>query len=86
MPKVTLLALSILDHRVDVAHGEIFFDEFVMTIQALLPFELALLCLGRRRKVQENDAETEEHHPDERRPTFRICSHHIVADRTIAEL
>ena len=65
VPKVALLTLSLVDHGVDVAHRKIFFDEFLVTVEALLSLELPLLGVGRRCKAQcEHDA-AKNSHPDE---------------------
>jgi hypothetical protein len=62
---VALLTLSLLDHGVDVAHREVFFDKFLMTVEALLSLELPLLGVGRRCKAQGEHDAAKNSHPDE---------------------
>jgi hypothetical protein len=85
VPKVTLLALLVVDDLVNIAHGEVLFDELLVTIEALFPLESSLLCVGWRREAQEDEAATKEHHSDDRRPAFGVCSQHVVANRRIFE-
>ena len=65
VPNVALLTLSLVDHRVDVAHREVFFDKFLVTVETLLSLELPLLGVGRRCKAQGEHDAAKNSRPDE---------------------
>ena len=85
MPKVAVFAFSVLDHSVEVWHGEVLLAEFLVTVQALLTLEFPLLRVGRGDEAQEDDTAAEEGHPNQRCSTLRMCSQHFFADRRMSE-
>jgi hypothetical protein len=62
---VALFTFSVVDHGVNVAHRKIFFDKFLVTVEALLSLELPLLGIGRRCKAQGEHDAAQNSHPDE---------------------
>ena len=65
MPKVTSLTLAVIDHRMNIAHRKVFFKKVLVTIEALLSLELALLGVGRRCKAQREHDAAKNSHPNQ---------------------